>query len=116
MGGSGGIGMGTLYVSNGGDGDSVGCCDECLGGVSGGYDNDGMGCDDGAGDVVCGGGGALVLTSVVPMGLWLVWWRTATRGIGKGVSGGNQVDYMVVMIMFVEMSLWMDWMLDTEWG
>ena len=38
MGGSGGIGMGTLYVSNGGDGDSVGCYDEFVGGADVGDD------------------------------------------------------------------------------
>ena len=50
MGGSGGIGIGTWDVVDGGDGNLVGCCDECVGGVSGGDDNDGVGCDYGAGD------------------------------------------------------------------
>ena len=54
--GSGGIGMGTGEVSDGGDGDLVGCCDEFVDGVGGGNDNYGMGCDDGVGDGVCNGG------------------------------------------------------------
>ena len=62
MGGSGGIGMFTWYVLYGGDGDLVGCCDECVVGVGGGDDNDRVGCDDGAGDgtAKCGADGAVV--------------------------------------------------------
>ena len=81
----------------------VGCCDECVGGVSGGNDNDRLGCDDGVVDGVCDRG-ELVLMSVVPMGMWLIWWRAATLGTWKDISGGNHVDDMVVNRMFVEMS------------
>ena len=54
--------------------------------------------------VECVMGGALVLTSVVPMGVWLVWWRAATLGMWKDIAGGDQVDEMVVIIMVVEMA------------
>ena len=37
---SGVISMGNLDVSDGGDGDSVVCCDEGVGGLGGGFDND----------------------------------------------------------------------------
>ena len=53
--------------------------------------------------VECVMGGALVLTSVVPMGLWLVWWRAATLGICKDIAGENSVDEMVVKMMVVDM-------------
>ena len=52
----------------------------------------------------CVMGCVLVLTSVVPMGLWLVWWRAAMLGMWKDISGGNQVDAMVAMIMVVDMA------------
>ena len=32
---------------------------------------------------------AMVLTSVVTMGLWLVWWMESTLVIWKDISGGN---------------------------
>ena len=62
MGGSGGIGMFTWYVLNGGDGDLVGYCDEYVGGVGGGDDNDRLGYDDVSGDSTgkCGVDGAVV--------------------------------------------------------
>ena len=50
MGDSGGIGMFTIDVLDGGDGYLVGCCDECVAGVDGGDENEGVSCDDGAGD------------------------------------------------------------------
>ena len=50
MGGSEGIGMVTWDVLDGFDGDLVGCCDECVGGVGGWDYNDGLGFNDGAGD------------------------------------------------------------------
>ena len=46
----------------------------------------------------------MVLTGVVPMGLWLVWWRAAKMCTWKDIAGGNQVDYMVVKMMVVYMS------------
>ena len=49
-------------------------------------------------------GGALVPSSVVPMGMWLVWWRAAMLGMGKSIAGGYPVDDMVVMMMVVEMA------------
>ena len=45
----------------------------------------------------------MVLTSVVQMGMWLVWWREAVLGMWKDISEGNQVDEIVVMMMVVEM-------------
>ena len=45
----------------------------------------------------------MVLTSVVPMGLWLVWWRSETLGMWKDIAGGNQVDEMSAMMMVVDM-------------
>ena len=61
MGGFGDIGMFTWDLLDGGDGNLVGCCDECVGGVGGGDVNDGVGCDDGAGDGTdyCGADGAV---------------------------------------------------------
>ena len=50
----------------------------------------------------------MVLTSVLPMGMWLVWWRSETLGMWKDIAGGNQVDEMVVKMMVVEM----DWFLE----
>ena len=44
------------------------------------------------------------LTSVVPMGMWLFWWRDATLGMWKYIAEGNQVYEMLVMIMVVEMT------------
>ena len=41
----------------------------------------------------------MVLTSVVPMGLWLVWCRAATLVTWKDIVGGNQVDEMLVNMM-----------------
>ena len=46
----------------------------------------------------------MVLTSVVPMGLWLVWCREATLALWKDIAGGNQVDDMVVQMMVLEMA------------
>ena len=46
----------------------------------------------------------MVLTGVVPIGLWLVWWRAEKMGTWKDIAGGNQVDYMVVKMMVVYMS------------
>ena len=46
----------------------------------------------------------MVLTSVVPMGLWLVWCRSATLGMWKDIARGNQVDEMVVKMMVVVMA------------
>ena len=43
----------------------------------------------------------MVLTSVMPMGLWLVWWRAETLGMWKDIAGGNHVDEMVVKMMVV---------------
>ena len=43
----------------------------------------------------------MVLISVVPMGLWLIWWRAVTLGMWRDISGGDQVDEMVVMMMVV---------------
>ena len=34
----------------------------------------------------------MVLISVVPMGMWVVWWREGTLGMWKDISGGYQVD------------------------
>ena len=45
----------------------------------------------------------MVLTSVVQMGMWLVWWREAVLGMWKDISEGNQVDEIVVMMMVVDM-------------
>ena len=45
----------------------------------------------------------MVMTSVVPMGLWLVWWRSATLGMWTDIAGGNQVDKMVVKMMVAVM-------------
>ena len=45
----------------------------------------------------------MVLTSVVQMGMWLVWWREAVLGMWKDISEGNQVGEIVVMMMVVEM-------------
>ena len=58
----------------------------------------------------------MVLASVVPMGLWLVWWMEAMLGMGNDIAGGNQVDDMVLKMMVLEMAGWMECMLDTEWG
>ena len=52
----------------------------------------------------CVMGGAFVLTSVVPIGIWFVRWRASTLGMWKDISGGNQVDEMVVMMVVVEMA------------
>ena len=71
--------------------------------MGGGDDNYGICCDDGAGDGVCDGG-ALLPSSVVPMGMWLVWWRAEILGMGKSIAGGYPVDDMVVMMMVVEMA------------
>ena len=57
---------------------------------------------------------AMVLTSVVTMGLWLVWRREETLGMWKDIEGGNQEDDMVVKMMVVVTAWWMDWMLETE--
>ena len=67
VGGSGGIGVFTWYLLDGGDVDLVGCCDKCVGGVGGGDDNDGVGFDD---ESV----GNLVLTFIMDMDFfgWLV--------------------------------------------
>ena len=46
----------------------------------------------------------MVLTSVMPMGLWLVWWRAETLGMWKDIAGGNHVDEMVVKMMVAEMA------------
>ena len=51
----------------------------------------------------CVMGGALELKSVGTMGLWLVWWREATLVMWKDISGGNQMDEMVVEMMVVDM-------------
>ena len=45
----------------------------------------------------------MVLTSVVPMGLCLVWWISEMLCMWKDIAGGNHVDEMVVMIMVVYM-------------
>ena len=45
----------------------------------------------------------MLLTSVVPMGMWLVWWRAATLGMWKDIAGANQVDEMVAKMMFLVM-------------
>ena len=58
----------------------------------------------------------MVMTSVVPMGLWLVWWRSATLGMWTDIAGGNQVDKMVVKMMVVVTDLWMEWMLEIDRG
>ena len=58
----------------------------------------------------------MLLTSVVPMGLWLVWWRAATLGMWKDIAGGNQVDEIMLKMMVVDMALWMECMLETERG
>ena len=57
---------------------------------------------------------ATVLTSVVTMGLWLVWRREETVGMWKDIEVGNQEDDMVVKMMVVVTAWWMDWMLETE--
>ena len=44
----------------------------------------------------------MVLTSLVPMGLWLVWWREATLVMWKDISGGYQVYEIVVKMMVVD--------------
>ena len=36
-------------------------------------------------------GCALVPTTVVLMGLWVVWWRGEMLDIGKGIEWGNQM-------------------------
>ena len=59
---------------------------------------------------------ALVPARVVPMGLWVVWWRAATLGMGEGVLWGCNVEEMFMMMMVVEISLWMEWMLETYRG
>ena len=95
MDGSGVIGMGTWYVVGGGDGNLVGCWDECVGGV----------------------GGAMiimewfvmmdlviVLTSEVLMGLWLFWWRASTLGMWRDIVGGGHVDEMMLKMMVIVMS------------
>ena len=48
-------------------------------------------------------GCVLVPTRVVPKGLWVVWWREAPLGMGKGILWGNKVEEMVVMMMVVYM-------------
>ena len=50
VGGSGGIGMFTWDVLDGGEGDLVGCCYEFVGGVGGGNYNYVVGFYDGAGN------------------------------------------------------------------
>ena len=88
MGGSGGIGMINLDVLDGGDGDLVGFCDECIGGVVGDNDNDRVGCDNGAGDGtdVCGADGAVVgLVEVSNDGYVEVY----NRGESGGLDGGD---------------------------
>ena len=45
----------------------------------------------------------MVLTSVVLMGIWLVWLRAAILGMWKDISGGDQVDEMVEKMMVVVM-------------
>ena len=62
MSGSGGIGMFTLDVLYRGDGNLVGCCDECVGGVGRDDDNYRVGFDDGDVDVTdeCGYDGGVV--------------------------------------------------------
>ena len=83
---SGGIGMGTWDVLDGGDGDLVDCCDGCVGGVGGGDDNSGVGCDYGSGDGTdkCGADGAVV-----------GFVEGSNVGMRKDISGGNQVNDMV---------------------
>ena len=56
----------------------------------------------------------LVLTRVVPMGLWVVWRRSEMLGMGEGVAWGYQVEEMLVVIIFEDMSLWNEWMLETD--
>ena len=46
----------------------------------------------------------MLLTSVVPMGMRLVWWRAETVGVWQDIVGGNQVDEMVVKMMVAEMA------------
>ena len=103
MGSSGGIGIGTRYVLDGGDGDLVGCCDECVVGVDGGNDNDKVGCDDGAVDGVSGWG----CIGTDEFGA-----DGSVVGLVEGRNVGNvevysrwdQVDEMVAMIMVVDMA------------
>ena len=47
----------------------------------------------------CVMGGLLVPTSVVPMGMWLVWRREVMLGMGKGIEGGKHVEDMAMMMM-----------------
>ena len=56
----------------------------------------------------------LVLTRVVPMGLWVVWRRAEMLGMGEGVAWGYQVEEMLVVIIFEDMSLWNEWILETD--
>ena len=46
---------------------------------------------------------ALVPTRVVPKGLWVVWWRGATLGMGKDIVWENKMEEVVMVMMVVEM-------------
>ena len=58
----------------------------------------------------------MVPTRVVPMGLWVVWWRGATLGMGESILWGNQMEEMMVMMMVLDMGLWKECMLEKERG
>ena len=46
----------------------------------------------------------MVLTSLVPMGMWLICWRAEKLGIWNDIAGGYQVDEMVMNMMVIDMA------------